>query len=232
MSKKYTEKEILDRLVENVNPKMISSLYRKGFIKYEGYTRDTKKHYYDVIAKYLIDYTDLFNEDNIDIPSRQSYKAKDHKKLTDNERSLINKKKRGEEWFARSLLESRFDLIGEIIDYQIPLKGKDKKNVGKIDLLAYNDKKNEFSLIELKREYNTETILRAILEICTYYYQINKEQLKTDYKKQSDAAVRKVVLIFKDSPQHKQYKDSGFIRKLSEKLNVEVFILDYIINTP
>jgi hypothetical protein len=83
---------------------------------------------------------------------------------------------KSEELFAKSLYGYKFDDLGEIIDYQMPIY--DKK-YGAIDLLAYNDD-GVLSLIELKREYNTETMLRAILEICTYFLQIDIEKLKNE----------------------------------------------------
>jgi len=226
----YTKQEIINRLEEDTAPKKMSFLYKKEYINYSGKTGG--KYYYDIIAEYLLKHVNLFNESNIPkIERAYSYKSKDHKPLTAEERALINKQRRGEEWFARGLLNSKFDHIGKIIDYQTPIKdSKHTKGVGKIDLLAYDE--NMLSIVELKREYNTETILRAMLEIYTYHCQVVKEKLLKDFKLPSGTTVQKVVLVFKDSPQHQQYKESKLIRELAEKLEVKVFVLDYKLIIP
>jgi len=218
--KKWLEKDI-----ENM-----SSLYQKKYINYREKTSDSREHCYDVIAEYLKENLNLFNKENIRELKREnySYKTPEHTELDKKEKALIYKQKRGEEWFARSLLFSKINNIGEIIDYQTPIKSSDRdKGVGEIDLLAYDDEEKTLSLIELKREYNTETILRAILEISTYRCQIFDKKLITDFKKPPETTIQKIVLIFRDSKQHEDFKNSKQIRELAEKLKVKVFILDY-----
>jgi len=160
----------------------------------------------------------------------------ERKKLTDEEIKSIygkNQPERYEEWFAKYLvdMDDEYNYLGEIINYQIPIKSKQDDGAGKIDLLSYNKKSGILYLIELKqRENKTDTMLRSILEICTYYYQIDREQLKKELLEKNICPtienIQKVVIVFKNSVQHKQYIESELIRKLADELNVAVFIIE------
>ena len=75
----------------------------------------------------------------------------------------------------------------KFIDYQVPLKPSsknmndlDNKGYGKIDVL-YKEKNTVLRIIELKKYASDEKIVRAMLECCTYYKQVNKNML---FKKQ------------------------------------------------
>jgi len=227
-----TKIEVEKKLNEDTEPKKISRLYQQDYINFSGKTSDTHELFYDIIAEYLFDHQACFNN-ILEIPREYSYKSESHEELTKEQEASISKKLRGEEWFSRSLFNLEFDHIGKIIDYQTPIKGKKYENkVGKIDLLGYNKDKKMISMIELKLKNNNDTMLHSILQICTYYLQINKEKLKKDFLFPSSADIQKVILLFKDSPQHKQYKNSKQIKLLTDKMNVEVLIFDTIITTP
>ena len=111
----------------------------------------------------------------------KTYKVAGHKPQNEKNEALTREKPLDEEWLAKSLLLENFEHIGEIIDFQVPIKEKDTDSAGKVDLLAYNKQTKRLSLIELKRETNEETMLRAILEISIYFCQINRETLKEDF---------------------------------------------------
>lgn len=223
----YTKKQIIEKLETGI--KDMSTLYNKHSEKHEGYISAIKKtkenvFYSDVIAEYLIKHIDLFNNENIpEIKRDKPYRERN--KITDEERRLVYRKKQGEEWVAKSLLGYEYEKIGTIKYFQYPIYNTQKKNgVGDIDLIAFDEKSKLLSLIEIKREYNKESILKAILEITTYFFQVDKNNLKKNFPHSN---IQKVVLIYKDSLQHKQYKESGAIRELAEKLQVNVFVLDY-----
>ena len=73
--------------------------------------------------------------------------------------------------------------MGNIIDYQVPLKGKQSDKIGKIDLVGYSEQNRRFSLIELKYHPSgsQETLLRCVLELYTYYKFLDKERFKADF---------------------------------------------------
>jgi hypothetical protein len=117
------------------------------------------------------------------------------------------------------------DVFGKILDYQVPLKGKRSDKAGKIDFVS--EKGEEIWLVEIKREYSTESILRAILEVATYYHVIaDKEKFLADFHRSKHAAdsIKKVVAIFEDSPAYKQLENQR-IQKFIEKLGIKVVLL-------
>ncbi|MCL2480458.1 MAG: hypothetical protein FWF38_01960 [Spirochaetaceae bacterium] len=231
----YTEEQLKKYLSEDTVKGKLDLLYKEYYIIKSISVEDKKEvRIYDFIAKWLLknNVKELY-EKNVDQISRHDYGKeywKERKLLTDKEIKTISKQKRFEEWFAKSLIGKKGDDLGIFINYQIPIKGKKKDKAGKVDLLAYNESLELLSLIELKREDNSETMLRAILEICTYYYQINKEQLKKELKEKGVchevSDIQKIVLVFKDSYQIKQYRETESIRDLADELGVKIFIVE------
>jgi len=172
------------------------------------------------------------------IKRERPYKSLEHTGDKPNEKKsfldLVNK----EVLFARRLFNEKLGFLGKIIDYQTPIrktKSKENEGVGDIDLLSYNDKNETLYLIEVKRLKSEETMLRAILEICTYFYQIDKDKLKKDFDYSNSTNIKKAVLVFKNSPLYIKYKEAvsngnHSIIKLAELLDVEIFNLDIIDN--
>jgi hypothetical protein len=74
--------------------------------------------------------------------------------------------------------------LGNIIDYQVPLREKKSDKIGAIDLVSYSENQRRFSLIELK--YNpvgsSESLLRCVLEAYTYYKFWDKNRFIEDFK--------------------------------------------------
>jgi len=189
--------------------------------------------YFNVVLEYLsnVNIIELF--ENIIPISRHDYNKKyfveSHKPLTSDEKEIISEKRRYEEWFARYLMNGKhYDYFGEIIDYQTPIKGKRTHDAGKVDMLAYN-KKGFITLIELKREDNSEAILRTILEIFSYYYMIDKKQLEKELQENPKYKIskncQKGILIFENSQLHTQYNNSILIQKLSNNLEVKIYTI-------
>ena len=80
-----------------------------------------------------------------------------------------------------------YDFIGKRLHYETPIrfykKTKEKEievREGAIDLVYQTPE--YINLIELKSDTNDETLLRAILEICTYYKKLNTTQFYNDFK--------------------------------------------------
>ena len=99
------------------------------------------------------------------ISRESSYKVKNHDGKIKDENSNHEEEKIAMELFDYSQNKgATFDIIGKIIDYQTPLKNVQKDDVGKIDLLAYNEKEKTLKILELKKPDNKETMLRCVLE--------------------------------------------------------------------
>jgi len=231
--------EIFTKFINDIKNKKISSLY-----KYIGhFPKNYRKDYSDIIIKYLIvkNIGKLFKKHIIQITRKESYYCSSHKGyqgLTP-EKKLSFQEKGTEEQIAKALFQNKYEYIGKIIDYQTPLKNErsenNNKGVGKIDLLAYNDKKRILSLIEFKKTFEDknkdEPLVRAILEICTYYYQVDKCRLKKDFIKAlkigSIDDIHKVVLVYKNSEQYNDFKKSEEnFKSLIKELDVKICFFD------
>ena len=84
--------------------------------------------------------------------------------------SLDNDTNRLEEKIAMKMrLQGYIDGIGEILDYQVPLKDEQSDKAGKIDLLAYDKKEGILRILELKAPNNdNDSLLHCVLEGETY----------------------------------------------------------------
>ena len=71
--------------------------------------------------------------------------------------------------------------LGEVIDYQVPLKSKQSDRAGKIDLMTFDESTGILRLIELKAPKSKETLLRCVLEIYTYYKTVDMNELLRSY---------------------------------------------------
>ena len=194
---------------------------------------------YNYIAKWLIDHNikELFeNNDKIKITRNSTYiRKEEHEKIENAKDLLINDPDQREKLMAKNLyLRKELGFLGQIKDYETPIQNTDDdKEVGAVDLLAYNEKDKMLSIIELKNNKNNfDTLLRAILEICTYYYQLDREKLIKNffdcYKLPVIEPIRKIVLIYNNSILHKQYKKySKYIKDLAETLKVNIFTMEY-----
>ena len=135
---------------------------------------------------------------------------------------------RGEEWFVLDMFYQNTDknnVFGELKGYQVPIKRiSGDKGVGKIDFISVIN--NFLYLHELKADYSKESILKAILEIQTYYQQIDHKKLKSDFKLPDRMEIKKSVAIFNGSVAHGQIDDKPEVQKLLKLFEIELFVLD------
>ena len=227
----YTIEYILKQLANDIQTEKLRTLYKADYIK--SMPKNYRKEYSDAIIKDLNKYNiEKLFKDIKKITRSEPYNMK-HEKLSLEKILSIPFQRSKEKLTAKSLKGCIFkSTIGEIIDYETPIKdpgGKNNKGVGKVDLLAYNDNDKYLSLIEFKYKNNQEPLLRAILEICTYYYQIDRDRLKIDFGKENIGEIHKVVLVYKGSEQHKDYLNSETdFKTLIQKLDVEIYLFDDI----
>jgi hypothetical protein len=242
--KKYKISETLNEL--STLPKKGEELYKAECINWKGKTTDTKEFYSEVIAGELLKDLHLFQGINTVTRTKKSYLTKSHCKI----KIDLCDSNRNEEIFAKRITGLEFEKIGLILDYQIPLKDKQKdKGVGKIDLISYNNETKTLFLIELKYSGNKETLLRAVLEIYTYYKIVDKDKLKSDFMsypkfaenkvfgnaEENDIVVVPAVLLVPDCNAYKelidmQNKNRPMLEKLVASLGVNIFTLDFKVN--
>ena len=227
MGKKYSKEEIIKKL--EASKSEMGQFYSEDFLNYISETSDKEGDYTEIIAGWLLDNIELFNEIKL-ITREKSYKVKTHDGIIKNEES-----KREEEKIAMKLFDSSknrgkvFDIIGKIIDYQTPLKNVRGDKVGKIDLLAYNEKETPKTLriLELKRPDSKETMLRCVLEAYTYLKVVDKAKLLKDFGLPEDTKIKACPFVFFGEEQYKEMQqDRKNLKDLIEKLDTEVIYLE------
>ena len=224
MGKKYSKEEIIKKL--EIAKSEMGQFYSEDFLNYISETSDKEGDYTEIIAGWLLDNIELFNEIKL-ITREKSYKVKTHDGIIKNEES-----KREEEKIAMKLFDSSknrgkvFDIIGKIIDYQTPLKNVRGDKAGKIDLLAYNENEKTLRILELKRADSKETMLRCVLEAYTYLKIADKAKLLKDFGLPEDTIVKACPFVFFDGAQYKEIQeDRKYLKELMKNLDVEPIYL-------
>lgn len=220
MGKVYSKNEIIKIMKEAKSD--IKNFYKKEFVNYLGVTSDTKEYYTEIIAEWLLDNFYLF--DTIKMISRESsYKVDSHNGIIKDENSNREEEKIAMELFDYSQNKGvTFDIIGKIIDYQTPLKNVQKDDVGKIDLLAYNEKEKTLKILELKKPDSKETMLRCVLEAYTYLKIADKTKLLKDFELPEDTIIKACPFVFVEGEQYKEIQeDRKYLKELMKKLDVE-----------
>ncbi len=213
----YTKTEILEKCekaFENT-----STFYQADVINYRGVASDTGELYNEIVADFVLKNLDEFISGIKQIRRETTYKTKSHTgdKIPDDRRS---EEKIAVELFNMSQKQGVvFDGIGEIIDYQTPLKNTAKDEAGKIDLLAYDGK--TLRILELKKPDSTETMLRCVLEGFTYMQTIkDKKKLLRDFGLPEDTEIVACPFVFSNGEQKNEMgEERTKLKELMRKLN-------------
>ena len=221
----YSKDEIIKKL--EVAKSEMWKFYSQDFVNYRGKTSDKEGYYYtEIIAKWLLDNIELFNDIKM-ISRENSYKVDSHDGKIKNKDS-----RREEEIIAMKLFDFSqnqgkvFDIIGKIIDYQTPLKNVQTDDVGKIDLLAYNENEKTLRILELKKPDSKETMLRCVLEAYTYLKILDKTKLLKDFELPEDTVIKACPFVFYGKEQYREMQqDRENLKDLIKKLEIEVIYL-------
>lgn len=214
MGRKYTRTETIAQIEEAA--KDMSTFYTATCIRRTGTTYKADgaryygaRYYTEIISEYLLEHYDLFNQ--IQKIKRGNYKIGSHNGTTPRETS-----NRKEERIALALAQKKvLNPLGEVIDYQVPLKSKQSDRAGKIDLMTFDESTGILRLIELKAPKSKETLLRCVLEIYTYYKTVDMNELLRSYGLDGKCKeVRICPLFFKGSTQNNEYNTLGNRRNL------------------
>lgn len=88
-----------------------------------------------------------------------------------------SEQKKSEKRQCKTLIDEHNSAMGELFDFQVPLKARKAEQTvykpehkGELDLVARQDK--AMVLIEYKIPNSTEPLLRAVLEVITYFHQV------------------------------------------------------------
>lgn len=195
----YTRKRIIEKCEKAFED--IKTFYKQPFINYGGKTTDTNEYYTEIVAEFLIDNLEEYINGIPKITREGSYKTLTHVGNFD-----INTPREEEkiamEMFKQSMSGKDYDFIGKLIDYQTPLKNKRSDIAGKIDLLSYDG--TSLRVLELKKPFSNESMLRCALEGYTYLKTVDSAKLLEDFELPKDTKVLASPFIFKYGQQYQE----------------------------
>lgn len=199
----YSKDDILEKCKKAFSD--IKTFYKQPFINYNGKTEDTNEYYTEVVAEFLCDNVTEFKNGVVQITRGASYKTKGHDGRFDKD-TPREEEKIAMEMFNQSKDGLRYDFIGDIIDYQTPLKNKRSDTAGKIDLLSYDG--STAYILELKKPDSDESMLRCVLEGYTYMQTVDKAKLLDNFGLSKETVIKASPFVFRDKLQHNQMKEN------------------------
>lgn len=194
----YKRDNIISMVEKAINESL--PLYKQPFVNYKRRTTDTKQMPTEIISELLLSRLSGTGSDRSIlgvkcITRKKSYMIK-HKSRPEQGDS-----NRNEEWNAINMLRMGISNpeYGKIIDYQVPLKNiRANSGVGKVDLISIDMNNNKLFIHELKVKpkgsKSEESLLRAVLEIYSYYLTVDSDKLLLDFDHR-DASIIPSVLI-------------------------------------
>lgn len=183
----------------------IKTFYKQPFINYNGRTDDTNEYYTEVVADFLCRNISAYINGIPQITREASYKTAGHDGAFD-VNTPREEEKIAMEMFKQSKSGVLYDYIGNIIDYQTPLKNKRSDIAGKIDLLSYDG--CTLYILELKKPDSEESMLRCVLEGFTYMQTVNKEKLLDNFNLPADTTIKASPFVFRNKLQHEQMSET------------------------
>lgn len=182
----------------------IKTFYKQPFVNYNGQTDDTNEYYTEVVADFLCSNISAYINGIPQITREASYMTAGHDGVFDAD-TPREEEKIAMEIFKQSKGGLPYEHIGDIIDYQTPLKNKRSDVAGKIDLLSYNG--STLFVLELKKPDSEESMLRCVLEGFTYMQTVNKNKLLTDFALPVGTIIKASPFVFRDKLQHEQMSE-------------------------
>ncbi len=217
----YTKQDIITKCQQAFED--IKTFYQQPFINYSGKTSDTNEYYTEVVAEFLCDNLDAFINNIPKITRENSYKTPTHTGDFDKE-TPREEEKIAMEMFNQSAKGGNYNFIGKIIDYQTPLKNKRCDVAGKIDLLSFNGQC--LRVLELKKPFSDESMLRCVLEGFTYLKTVDTTKLLNDFSLPANTKVVACPFVFKYGKQYQEMLEKRpYLFKLMEMLESKPFYI-------
>lgn len=216
----YTKAELLE-MIESAS-REINLFYKQDFINYRGKTKDTEELYSEVTAEWCMENRERFELIPM-ITRKSTYKTASHDGISKSINSNRKEERIAMEIFRQGFLGS----LGQVIDYQTPLKNRRCDQAGKIDVLTYDGM--SVCILELKEPDSKETMLRCVLEGYTYMKTVNGRRLINDFDLFEDAKLRSCPLVFKGGIQWQEMQEERpKLKMLMKMLNSKAFYLEKI----
>ncbi|MBR2323199.1 MAG: hypothetical protein IKA54_06375 [Clostridia bacterium] len=231
--RKYTKKETTQKIEEIFESNDISKLYSEDFVNRKGKTSDTKEEYQEIFAEYI--FHRLVDNKLPMIPPSGIENYCEHERTyveRDNEEGVQR-----DYYFGKRKLDDSYG-VPVWFELQTGERGQGKG----IDLVYYNNNTQELNLFELKYNNSNESLLRAILEIQTYYQRVHwskafsaLKQARENKDKISCVGVSKInkyILVNKGCfPLYNKYEaikslTDSYVKKLLDCFEIKVVIYD------
>lgn len=217
MPQGYTRQNFLEKI--EIASKDIAVFYQQDFINYRGRTTDTNEYYTEITAAWCCDNIGMLYA----IPRITracDYRIASHDGIPN---TLVSN--REEELIAMAMFrQGELSVIGNVIDYQTPLKNKRTDRAGKIDLLAYDG--TTLRLLELKEPDSKETMLRCVLEGYTYLRTVDVKKLLSDFGLPLNTKVIACPFVFYGKAQHREMQENRpQLMRLMSLLNSKAYYI-------
>ncbi len=217
----YTRQEIVNKCQQALDDNKCFN--KQPFTNYGGKTTDSNEYYTEVIAEFLFDNLDVYINGIPKITRESLYNTPTHTGEFD-ETTPREEEKIAKEMFKQSKDGIPYNLIGDIIDYQTPLKNKRTDIAGKIDLLSYDG--NCLRVLELKKPFSDETMLRCVLEGYTYLKTVDAAKLLDNFKLPTNTKVVACPFVFKYGKQYQEMLEKRpYLFKLMEMLESKPYYI-------
>ena len=218
----YTGDEIRSKCEKAFGNK--STFYQQSFVNYRGKTTDTNEYYTEVVAEFLCERIGEYVIGIKGISRKSSYMTEGHDGVHKSN-TIRKEEKIAMEIFQQGRDHGAFGLIGEILDYQTPLKSTAEDEAGKIDLLSCDGQ--VMRILELKKPDSKETMLRCVLEGFTYMKTADCEKLISDFGYDPEkVTVEASPFVFHNGEQHKEMDQARpHLQKLMALLNSKPYYI-------
>lgn len=205
MSTKKSREEIV-KMCEAALKEDVRTFYTKPFVNYQGTVKGNPDLYYtELVAEFVLNHIDKFMSIKPIPRSERGKSYNTHKSGDYNPKTTRIEERTAIEMFLQSRKGHDMKHVGNIIDYQVPLKAKMSDKAGKIDLLSISDA--GVFILELKREDSKETMLRCVLEAFTYLKIVEKSKLLHDFNIPDDRQIYAAPLVFKGGAQWREMQE-------------------------
>lgn len=230
MAKTYTKQDCLKEIAAVYESGSLNTLYQKRFIQWNGTTSDTDEEYQEIFAKYIYDRLIDGRLPLISVCNIQEY-CKIPRNI--NKEGTNPEEKTQREYYGPNKTRKLDEKFGEPIWIELQAISQ---SVGKgIDLVYYNEKTSEINIFELKYHNKGETLLRAVLEIQTYYQKVDWYKALIGLKKHNEietnyiSKINKYVMFDKECKwiyhKYESLTDDSYVKKILDELKIGVVVI-------
>ena len=204
----YTSLEGFEKYIRKlIEDEPAEKLYKDEKLKNRtGWAYNTKISFSEIAAEIM---NEQFKKISQEIKSLENEKGYflNHDKLSkkDEEENLYPPNPKGiknfqiEKWKAKSFcnIKENVEGLGKFCYFEMPItrdsksERQTKEKEGKVDLISYKNK--NIHIIEIKKNKSRETLLRCIMEIYTYYKQLNINEVINQFNKKFNEKAEHII---------------------------------------